>query len=301
MKKQPLSQLGENALLSRLLACFPPPENSPQLLQGPGDDCAVVRRDEQWDTLLKTDAVVEGVHFVAGTEPSLIGRKALARAVSDIAAMGGIPEHALVTLFTSPQRDVQLLEGLYSGMAQLASRLDISLAGGETSSLPNDGLMLSIALFGRVEHGRALLRSGGKPRDVLCVSGPLGGSFASGRHLTFEPRVSLARELLLSSSPPHAAMDLSDGLSADLPRLAAASQCGFSIDVNLLPLQPDCSIQQALTDGEDYELLLALAPESAPQMCEQYGLVPIGRLTEETTDTLSGGWQHFTSTPSSQA
>ena len=226
-----------------------------------------------------------------------MGRKALARVLSDVAAMGGIPEHALITLLVHPQRSVEFAEELYRGLSDLAAHYGVSIVGGETSSLPQPGLIISVALTGRVERGQALLRRGGKPGDILCVSGPLGGSFASGRHLTFSPRIELGRALQSAQPRPHAVMDLSDGLAADLPRLAEASHCGYDIDEAKLPLHAGCTISDALNDGEDYELLCALAPETAPQVCTQFGLIPIGRLTERTQDKLSGGWQHFTSSP----
>ena len=169
-----LSELGENAILQRLLSDIPV---NPALITGPGDDCAVVARNDEWDTLLKTDVVVEKLHFTPETSPERIGRKALARAVSDIAAMGGIPEHALITILCHPSRPVELLEGIYRGLNSLAAQFGISLAGGETSGLPYDGLVINVALTGRVEHGNAVLRSGGAPGDQLFVSGVLGGSF----------------------------------------------------------------------------------------------------------------------------
>ena len=296
----PLHSLGEDAVLSRLLSHLPAPADS-SLLLGPGDDCAVVRRDAEWDTLLKTDALVEGVHFTPDTAAELIGRKALARAVSDIAAMGGLPEHALITLMVHPSRPIEQPEGIYRGLAALAASFGISLAGGETTALPQNGLALAITLTGRVERGCAVLRSGGRPGDVLCVSGALGGSFHSGRHLSFTPRVALARDLLRLGLRPTAMMDLSDGLAADLPRLARASGCAYMVDETALPRHPGCSVQQALCDGEDYELLLALPPALAATLPQhpQLGLTPIGRLTPAgSTPQLSGGWQHFSSPPS---
>ena len=288
--------LGEQALLHRLLALLPNTEQS-NLILGPGDDCAITCRDTQWDTLLKTDVVVEGIHFTADTAPRLMGRKALARALSDIAAMGGIPEHALITLLIHPQRNVEFVEELYAGLADLAVSYGVSIAGGETSSLPQPGLIISVALIGRVERGQAILRSGGKPGDILCVSGPLGGSFASNRHLAFSPRIELGRALQTAQPHPHAMMDLSDGLAADLPRLAETSHCGYEIDEAKLPLHAGCTLSEALNDGEDYELLCALAPETASETCAQFGLFPIGKLTEKTQTVLSGGWQHFASSP----
>ena len=289
----PLSELGENAILRRLLRHLPTNES---LLVGPGDDCAVTERNEQWDTLLKTDVVVESVHFTPDTEPELIGRKALARAVSDIAAMGGIPEHALITVLIAPSRPVELLEGIYRGLHRLATIYGISVAGGETSSLPYDGLVINVALTGRVERGRAVLRSGARPGDVLCVSGLLGGSFPSRRHLTFEPRVELSRFLMDKGLIPTAMMDLSDGPATDLPRLAEASGCGYDISLQDIPCHPGCTTQQALTDGEDYELLMTFAPETAQRLSLIDLPVPItriGKIVPRNRQILGSGWQHF--------
>lgn len=293
-----LHRLGEDAVLSRLLSRTRPAAANDTLLLGPGDDCAITRRDDAWDTLLKTDALVEGIHFTPGTEAQLIGRKALARAISDIAAMGGLPEHALITLFVHPGRTLSLLEGIYDGLAALAAEYGIALAGGETSSLPQDGLAIGITLTGKVERGCAVLRGGGRPGDVLYVSGALGGSFESGRHLSFTPRVALARELLRLGLRPNAMMDISDGLASDLPRLARASGCGFELHETSLPCHPGCTPLQALCDGEDYELLLALPPALAEraQQLPELGLTRIGLLTAAThPQELRGGWQHFSS------
>lgn len=290
-----LSDLGENAILRRILKNIPANDT---LLVGPGDDCAVVARDDAWDTLLKTDVVVEGLHFLPETRPERIGRKALARAVSDIAAMGGIPEHALITVLCHPSRPVALLEGIYRGLNNLASEFGISLAGGETSGLPYDGLVINVALTGRVERGLAVLRSGGSPGDQLFVSGVLGGSFPSEWHLDFEPRVELARGLLKSGIRPSAMMDLSDGLGTDLPRLAAASKCGFEIDEQALPCRPGFSPADAVSHGEDYELLLAFPPEGVRRLASSAfakRLHNIGRLTANQTSGLAAGWQHFSS------
>lgn len=288
-----LSQLGENAILQRLLSGLP---TNDSLLTGPGDDCAVVARNAEWDTLLKTDVVVENLHFTPDTRPERIGRKALARAVSDIAAMGGIPEHALITVLCHPSRPVELLEGIYRGLNALASRFGVSLAGGETSGLPFDGLVINVALTGRVERGKAILRSGGAPGDLLFVSGVLGGSFPSEWHLDFEPRIELARGLLMAGIRPSAMMDLSDGLGTDLPRLAAASGCGFEIDEQALPCRPGFSPAEAVSHGEDYELLIALHPEQAAILATSSfatDLHNIGRLTDVCPSTLAAGWQHF--------
>ena len=119
-------------------------------------------------------------------------------------------------------------------------------------------LIISVALLGMVPKGRCPLRSGAKPGDAIFVTGELGGSLA-GKHLDFAPRVAEA-QWLARNHPLHAMMDLSDGLAADLPRLAAASGCGFAIEEEALPRGRDCTVEQALGDGEDYELLFAISP-----------------------------------------
>ena len=295
MSTTPLSSLGENAVLERLLHALP---TNDRLIIGPGDDCAVVARNGEWDTLLKTDVVVENMHFTPDTAPERIGRKALARAVSDIAAMGGIPEHALITVLCHPSRPVEQLEGIYRGMNALADQFGISIAGGETSSLPYDGLVINVALTGRVEHGQAILRSDGQPGDLLFVTGVLGGSFPTEWHLDFEPRVELARELLKAGIRPSAMMDLSDGLGTDLPRLAAASKCGFELWQEKIPCRPGFSVSDAVSHGEDYELLMALPPDEVRKLASSAfasTLHNIGILTPGQATEISSGWQHFKS------
>lgn len=290
----PLSKLGENAVLERLLSHLSP--HAP-LITGPGDDCAVIPGDEEWDILLKTDVVVENIHFTPDTAPERIGHKAIARAISDIAAMGGLPEYALITLLMHPSRSLESAEGIYRGISRTAARFGISVAGGETSSLPTDGLVINVALTGRIERGQAILRSGGNPGDIICVSGPLGGSFPSGHHLDFEPRLNLSRFFMQEGPRPTAMMDLSDGLGTDLPRLARASDCGFQLNLDKLPLNPACSPQQGLTDGEDYELLFTISPENLARLTGScpYSIYPIGALTDSATTTPVEGWQHFRS------
>lgn len=172
-----IRQTGEDALVARLLPLMP---SNAFLVTGPGDDCAVARSSGNRQLLLKTDCVVEGMHFLPGTDPELIGRKALARAVSDIAAMGGTPLHALVTLFVHADRPVSQVEGIYRGMGRLARQFGISIAGGESSGLPEDGLIISVALTGEVAEGKAVLRSTARAGDLLAVTGVLGGSFPTG-------------------------------------------------------------------------------------------------------------------------
>ena len=248
-----LRELGEDRLIARLIRGLP---LGGEVRAGAGDDCAVIGapRAARWE-LLKTDAVVEGVHFEPGEKMERVGWKGLCRALSDIAAMGGVPSYGLITLAVPAECEMAKLEALYRGLRKAARRFGVSIVGGETSRSPGP-LFVSIALTGWVERARCILRSGGRVGDGLYVTGRLGGSRA-GRHLDFIPRLAEAR-WLTAHAKLHAMMDLSDGLGADLPRLATASGCGFYLDEAALPCTPGCSVEQALNDGEDFELLFAL-------------------------------------------
>ena len=292
-----LATLGEEQLVSRLTDMLPQHSG---LLTGPGDDCAVVRRTDDWDELLKTDVVVEKIHFLPEEQPERIGWKALARAVSDIAAMGGIPEYALVTLLADKDQPFKKIQDIYQGLVTCAETYGVGLAGGETSSLPEQGLILNIALTGRVERGTAVLRSGARPGDHICVTGCLGGTLA-GHHLDFLPRCREAR-FLHDGAFASSMMDLSDGLGKDLPRLCRASGVSCRIREQALPMRENCTSLQALTDGEDYELLFTVSPDRISLLQQQWPvdfpqLSIIGEITtrENAKDAPSypDGWDHF--------
>lgn len=256
-----LRDLGENAVVRELLACLTAGRD---VIVGAGDDCAVVgkRTDTTW-MLLKTDCVIEGIHFEPTAPARKIGWKAMARALSDIAAMAGTPRHALVTVAAPPTMRCSRLKDIYRGLDDAAAKHGASIVGGETARSQGP-LFLSITLTGEVGGSRCILRSGGRNGDALYVTGRLGGSIR-GRHLTFEPRLREAR-WLAKNFPVHAMMDLSDGIAADLPRLAAASGCGFSLDDRSLPRHRGVNVQSAVTDGEDYELLFSIPPTSCAAM-----------------------------------
>jgi thiamine-monophosphate kinase len=292
-----LLDLGENRIVAQLTRAL---ALGADVRVGAGDDCAVIGRprDAKWQ-LLKTDVVIEGVHFLPGDDPRRVGWKALCRALSDIAAMGGTPQHALITLAAPPHLEMARVSALYAGLRRAARRFGVSIVGGETARSPGP-LFLNVALTGSVERTRCILRSGGRAGDALYVTGRLGGSRA-GRHLDFSPRLAEAR-WLTAHFKLHAMMDLSDGLAADLPRLAAASRCGFTIDDSLLPKNKGCTVRQALTDGEDFELLFALAPRDATaletawkQRFPRLALTRIGTLLRHSSSVIrhSDGFDHF--------
>ncbi len=289
-----LRDIGEDELIHRLTQHLP---HRSDVLAGAGDDCAVVKGSEE-PVLLKTDAIIEGVHFLPDARPELIGRKALARVISDIASMGGEPCHALITLVLRPELEVEWVEAVYRGIAELARKYHVSIVGGETCRGPV--CMISVAMTGTVA-GEWISRSGGWAGDVLLVTGRLGDSI-QGKHFTFEPRVAEAR-WLKSFHLPSAMMDLSDGLAKDLPRLARASGVEFIIDEDALPCTEGCTPAQAWGDGEDYELLFSIAAESVDELMEEWKwefdtpLTKIGSLVKIGAGRLpsfeSRGWDHF--------
>jgi thiamine-monophosphate kinase len=290
-----LRDIGEDALIDRLVGLVP---HDADPLAGPGDDCAVIDRGAPDLLLLKTDALVEHIHFLPTADPRAVGWKAAARVISDFAAMGGKPVHFLITLALPPETQVAWVENLYRGIGDCLETFGGFLAGGETTGVPSgSAIVISIAATGSVLRGNLVLRSTARPGDALFVTGTLGGSIA-GKHLHFTPRLAAA-EWLVTHFKPTAMMDLSDGLAKDLPRLAKASGCGFVIDESRLPLTPGCTPAQALGDGEDFELLFSIAPADAPRLIESWPfpeipLTAIGEIVQPGEGaSLTGGWEHF--------
>ncbi len=290
-----LGETGEDALISRLIGLVPLADERGG---GPGDDCAVMDAGGDFLTLLKTDALVEGVHFEVCADPLAVGWKAVARVISDFAAMGGRPDRFLVTIALPKSRRLDWIENFYRGMGRCLERYEAVVAGGETCRVPEGSAgVISIAATGTVARGGVIMRSGGNPGDELWVTGRLGGSLA-GKHLSFHPRVEEG-EWLASTGLVTAMMDLSDGLGSDLPRLARASGCGFRIERELVPATEGSSVEQALGDGEDFELLFAAKSGSGfeNQWREKFPhleLTKIGELVPEGEgDMIEAGWDHF--------
>jgi thiamine-monophosphate kinase len=300
MRNPTLRHLGEDRVVALLTKNLP---LGPTVIAGAGDDCAVLASPHRYHwQLLKTDVVVEHVHFPPQAPAAAVGWKAACRALSDIAAMGGWPTHAVVSVVAPPETPVAWLRGVYRGLVRAARRFSFSIVGGESSGSPaGSPIVLNVALLGEVEAGCCLRRAGARPADVLCVTGRLGGSLASGRHLKFAPRLSEAR-WLVSHFRPTAMIDLSDGLAKDLPRLAKMSGVGWSLDLPAIPRHRGCSLAQALGDGEDFELLFTvsarrrLALELAwKREFPRLPLTVIGRTAEagKHEPPLRGGFEHF--------
>lgn len=287
MKRSP--KCSEDRWIERWLAAFRRQEKSGLRLTF-GHDCAVLRaRSPRHDLVFKTDAVVEGVHFPSSAPPALVGRKALARPLSDLATAGARPRAALITVGCSGPAQARRLQKSYDGIARLASRYKIQVVGGET--VRTRQLFISVTLLGEVSPGHAPGRAGGKPGHVLFVTGRLGGSWPR-RHLTFEPRLAEG-QWLVRQRKVSAIMDLSDGLGADLPRMARASRVGFQIDPDKLPLAPRATPHTAFTRGEDYELLFAVPPSQVASLRKKWPfptlLSEIGMLLPRSHGYRTGG------------
>lgn len=293
-----LRNLGEDRLLNLLLTGL---SLGKAVAVGPGDDCALVAiHDRRKLLVLKVDCVVEGVHFLRGTSASDVGWKAMMRPLSDFAATSAVPQFALITVIVPEQTKVAWIKELYRGLRRAARRFDVSIVGGETSSTPGE-IAISTSVIGVVEKHRAVSRRGGKPGDDLFVTGRLGGALRQ-KHLQFIPRIVESRWLTENFSI-HAMMDLSDGLGADLPRLARASKVGFKLDTENLPLTGGAKINDAISEGEDYELLFAISPRDRNRLEREWKkrfprlpLTRIGSLSQLSTkdnQLLPRGYVHF--------
>lgn len=269
---------GENQFLDRVRRRVGLPRG---MVLGIGDDCAIFRqRGAADDLLFTTDLFVEEVHFRRDTHrPEEAGWKVLARGLSDIAAMGGEPRFCLLSLALGPWTDRRWIDRFYTGLLKLAERADAPLVGGDLGHA--DKLACDIVVCGAVPRGKALRRDGARAGDAIYVSGRLGGSalgLATGsgsawkRHVRPEPRLALGRFLRGIAS---AAMDLSDGLSLDLQRLAAAS--GVAAEIEAPPRFPGATLDQSLHGGEDYELLFT-ARRGVPESFEGIPLTRIGTM-----------------------
>ena len=224
---------------------------------------------------------MEGIHFEKTVAPELIGRKALARCLSDVAAMAGTPTAALVTLALPKDFDSAFIEKVYEGMNQLALKHQVAIVGGETTTNP-ERILISIALLGTAPKTRCILRKGAKSGDAIFVTGELGGSISE-RHLTFEPRLNEARWLAEVFSI-HSMIDVSDGLAGDLRHLLQAGNVGAELRAKAIPISRAAKLQAraessakppllaALTDGEDFELLFTVAARDAVPLLDSWKL-----------------------------
>ncbi len=256
-----IGDIGELGVIDRIMRFLP---DRHDIIVGAGDDCAVVRPsdDSDIDWVLTSDAVTEGAHFPPATDPSAIGHKAIARALSDIAAMGAEPMWALIDISAPAQMSVSAMEALYREASATARKYDLAIVGGDTSQ--SEILSIHVFAIGSVPKGNAILRAGAERGDNLYVTGQLGASIL-GKHLAFEPHVKEGR-WLREGNWASAMIDLSDGLATDLRHLIKASKVGAEIFLDQIPVSEAATrlkderspLEHALCDGEDFELLFSV-------------------------------------------
>ncbi|HPW44923.1 MAG TPA: thiamine-phosphate kinase [bacterium] len=301
-----LSDIGEFGLIARICNEF---GRLPDEVCGIGDDCAVIPMNDRFDMLITVDSIYEGIDFdLRFSSPLHIGKKALAINLSDIAAMGGIPKYFLVSIALPLDSDLDFVEGIYSGISDVARESGAALVGGDTSSSEKE-ISISITAIGEVEKGRAILRKGARPGDPIFISGAVGLSAlglaalkmgtSSGmepfieRHLSPLHRTDLGRTLLKLGCVT-SMIDVSDGLLADLGHIARSSGVGFEIDVNRIPAGDDFRMASAaigvdprellLAGGEDFELVFTADSGRIHQSLaslEALGVAEIGRVLDD--------------------
>jgi thiamine-monophosphate kinase len=301
---------------------------------GIGDDCAILKPRPGEEIVVTTDLSLEGGHFRRDWHPAAsIGHRALARGLSDIAAMGARPLAAFLSLAlpAAVAKNAAWIDSFLDGLLTLAKLHYAPLAGGDTSEAPNDAVIADIVLLGAAPAGRALRRSTARPGDLLYCTGALGGastelaslaanpqSFARAKpdgthpHLFPQPRLAVGQALLRKKLAT-ACIDLSDGLSTDLTHLCEASAVSAKIDANSLPLHPlaaqlapETRMNAALNGGEDYELLFTAKPTTRiPRTIAGVPITCIGRITTRRsritlidaagrrTPLQPHGWEHF--------
>lgn len=313
----------ERDLIARIRQGLPPAPD--WLLIGIGDDAAVAEPERNRAEILTVDALVEGVHFDrAFVPPAAIGHRALAVNLSDLAAMGAAPRLALLSMALPPALPLDDFDGIISGFTALARQHSVHVAGGNLTRSPGP-LMLDVTVMGTVKRRQALTRSGARAGDDLYVSGSLGSAAAglallrerrtthaeqrttnnerlTGSFLHPQPRLALGMHLSRNRAAS-ACMDLSDGLADGLGQIAEASGVGMTVDTTALPIELEAraffasrgldAVTQALTAGDDYELLFAVRPRTSRRLTEaaRRGGVPltrIGRCTAERGVVLQG-------------
>jgi thiamine-monophosphate kinase len=296
------------------------------LVTGIGDDCGVLRVPRDHETLVTTDFSLEGIHFRRDWHPpEVVGHRCLTRGLSDIAAMGGEPLAAFLSLALPRKLPQKWVDGFLRGFLNLANRCDVPLAGGDTAESPA-GILADIVLLGSVPRGTAVLRSGAKPGDRIYVTGELGGSAAtinrlrsSGKkklrpsdfsaHFSPIPRLAVGR-ILRAKRVPSAMIDISDGLSTDLAHVCEESAVGAEIRAEAIPLasigkpRHEVDLRFALHGGDDYELLFtARRVKKVPARIAGVPITPIGQITRSRrvilirdglrSELIPQGWEHF--------
>jgi thiamine-monophosphate kinase len=271
-----IKEIGEFGLISRIKKSI---KTNTSVIKGSGDDCAVLKFNKDKYQLFTCDMIVEDKDFTLKDDPYLVGRKAIAVSVSDIAACAGLPQHCVVSLGLPSGLSVEFTDKLLKGILHLLDEFNINLVGGDISAAKE--LVVDVSMLGVVEKKLLVLRNGARRGDVIFVTGPLGGSI-SGKHFKFTPRINEAR-YLVKNFKINSMIDISDGLTQDLGHIMSESSCGAFIYEVLIPKSRQAhGLNDALYSGEDFELLFTMSPKEAKKLLKK-GLKypkPIGEIVE---------------------
>lgn len=272
-----LKDLGEFGLIKRFQKRI---KTNSSVVKGSGDDCAVLKFNQDSYQLFTCDMIVEGVDFLKSANFRLVGRKALGISISDIAACGGVPKQAVVALGLPKNTPLRQVDRLGKGLFDLARDFNINIVGGDISV--SDKLVIDVSLLGQVEKNKLCLRSGAKVGDIIMVTGEFGNSI-KGKHLKFTPRLKEAR-FLVDNFKVNAMIDVSDGLVADLGHILEQSSVGAVLYESLVPLSKQAlDIDEALCSGEEFELLFTVSRDQASKIikCSKYRFKVVGEIMPE--------------------
>jgi thiamine-monophosphate kinase len=257
----------------------------PQIRLGIGDDCALMDPIST-ESVVTTDSLCDGTHFILSEcGPRAVGHKLVAVNLSDLASMAAKPLAVFLSLCLPRQSSGEIASEVFEGVCESCERYQVAIGGGDTNVW--DGpLVVHMTAIGQAPQGGAWLRRGAQPGDAIYVTGSLGGSLL-GKHLNFEPRLSVAQSLH-PLGIVRAATDISDGLGIDLLNMTVASRCGAELELNLIPVSEAAeqrsresgrpALEHALGDGEDFELLLAIAGDALDRVPSQVDGVPLTRI-----------------------
>ncbi|MHB8154457.1 MAG: thiamine-phosphate kinase [Candidatus Omnitrophota bacterium] len=273
-----ISDIGEFGLIKRFQKTI---KINSSVIKGSGDDCAVLKFNKNSYQLFTCDMIVEGVDFIKNTDFKLVGQKALAISISDIAACGGVPKHAVVALGLPKNMQVHQVDRLGKGLFDLAGEFDINIVGGDISA--SSKLIIDVSMLGVVKKNKLCLRSGARAGDMIMVTGEFGGAI-KGKHLKFIPRLKEA-QFLVNNFKINAMIDVSDGLAADLGHILKQSSVGAVLYESLIPLSKQAQgIEEALCSGEEFELLFTASREQASKIIKsaKYCFKVIGEIMPES-------------------
>ncbi|MCX5699428.1 MAG: thiamine-phosphate kinase [Candidatus Omnitrophica bacterium] len=273
-----LKDIGEFGLIQRFQKKI---SLNSSVVKGSGDDCAVLKFNKGSYQLFTCDMIMEGVDFFKTADFRLVGRKALAISISDIAACGGIPKHAVVALGLPRNTRVGQIDRLAKGLFDLARKFNINIVGGDIST--SSKLILDVSMLGVVEKNKLCLRQGARAGDMIMVTGEFGGAI-KGKHLKFTPRLKEAR-FLVNNFKINAMIDVSDGLGQDLGHILKQSSVGAVLYESLIPLSKQAlDTEEALGSGEEFELLFTASRGQASKIIKsvKYRFKVIGEIMPES-------------------